>query len=156
MRDFIYVKDAVDMTLFFLDNPDISGLYNVGTGVARKWNDLVTAVFAAMGKEPRIEYIDMPDSIRNQYQYFTQAEMGKLRKAGYDKQITSLEDAIRDVALPAASWYEMHDLSTTDLHSFIHPFNPATLLLQRPENLSSLLARQGNRCDIVTLNWDRR
>ena len=84
------------MTLFFLDNPGLSGLYNVGTGEARTWNDLVTAVFAAMGREPSIEYIDMPDSIRNQYQYFTRAEIAKLRKAGYDRQITSLEDAIQD------------------------------------------------------------
>ena len=96
VRDFVYVKDAVEMTLFFLDNPGLSGLYNVGTGEARTWNDLVTAVFAAMGREPSIEYIDMPDSIRNQYQYFTRAEIAKLRKAGYDRQITSLEDAIQD------------------------------------------------------------
>ena len=96
VRDFIYVKDAVDMTLYFLDNPDLSGLYNVGTGEARTWNDLVAAVFAAMGKKPHIEYIDMPDSIRNQYQYFTQADISKLRNAGYDKQTTTLEDAIKD------------------------------------------------------------
>ena len=96
LRDFIYIKDAVDMTLFFLDNRKLGGLYNVGTGKARTWNDLVTAVFVAMGKEPSIEYIDMPDSIRNQYQYFTQADVSKLRNAGYDKQITSLEDAIKD------------------------------------------------------------
>ena len=81
-RDFIYVKDAVDMTLFFYDNPQLSGLYNIGTGKARTWNDLVKAVFAAMGKEPNIEYIEMPDSIRNQYQYFTEADITNLRKAG--------------------------------------------------------------------------
>jgi len=96
LRDFIYVKDAVDMTLFFLDNPKIAGLFNIGSGKARTWNDLVKAVFAAMSKKPSIEYIDMPESIRNQYQYFTQADMTKLRKAGYNKQITSLEDAIKD------------------------------------------------------------
>ena len=96
VRDFVYVKDAVEMTLFFLDNPNLGGLYNIGTGRARTWNDLVTAVFAAMGKEPKIEYIDMPDSIRNQYQYFTRAEISKLREAGYEKEITSLEDAIKD------------------------------------------------------------
>jgi ADP-L-glycero-D-manno-heptose 6-epimerase len=96
VRDFIYVKDAVEMTLFFLDNPNLGGLYNIGSGVARTWNDLVTAVFVAMGKKPKIEYVDMPDSIRNHYQYFTKAEMAKLRKVGYDKQITSLEDAIKD------------------------------------------------------------
>lgn len=96
MRDFLYVKDAVDMTLFFLDNPQLNGLFNVGTGKARTWNDLAKAVFAAMGKSVNIEYIDMPDSIRNQYQYFTQADITKLRKAGYKNQITSLEDAVKD------------------------------------------------------------
>ncbi len=96
VRDFLYVKDAVDMTLFFLDNPGLNGLYNVGTGEARTWNDLVIAVFVAMGKKPTIEYVDMPHSIRNQYQYFTRAEMSKLRNAGYERQTTSLEDAIRD------------------------------------------------------------
>jgi ADP-L-glycero-D-manno-heptose 6-epimerase len=96
MRDFLYIKDAVDMTLFFYDNPEIAGLFNIGAGKARTWNDLVKAVFAAMGKSTNIEYIEMPDSIRNQYQYFTQADITKLHKAGYKKQITSLEDAIKD------------------------------------------------------------
>jgi len=96
LRDFIYVKDAIDMTLFFLDNPKIAGLFNIGTGKARSWNDLVKAVFAAMGKKPNIEYIDMPQSLRSQYQYYTCAEMTKLHQAGYKKQTTSLEDAIKD------------------------------------------------------------
>jgi len=96
LRDFLYVKDAVDMTLFFYDNPLIGGLFNIGTGQARSWNDLVKAVFAAMGKKPNIEYIDMPDSIRNQYQYFTQADIAKLRSTGYKKDITTLENAIKD------------------------------------------------------------
>ncbi|MBN1392420.1 MAG: ADP-glyceromanno-heptose 6-epimerase [Sedimentisphaerales bacterium] len=95
-RDFLYIKDAVDMTLFFYDNPEINGLFNIGAGQARTWNDLVKAVFAAMGKSAYIEYIDMPESIRNQYQYFTQADITKLRSAGYKKKITSLEDAIKD------------------------------------------------------------
>lgn len=95
-RDFLYINDAVDMTLFFYDNPNINGLFNIGAGKARTWNDLVKAVFAAMDKSVNIEYIEMPDSIRNQYQYFTQADMTKLRKAGYKKQITALEDAIKD------------------------------------------------------------
>ena len=96
MRDFLYVGDAVDMTLFFLDNLKLSGLFNIGTGRARTWNDLVKAVFAAMGKKPNIEYIDMPDSIRNQYQYFTEADITKLKQAGYKKQITPLEEAIKN------------------------------------------------------------
>jgi ADP-L-glycero-D-manno-heptose 6-epimerase len=95
-RDFLYVKDAVDMTLFFYDNPETAGIYNLGAGVARSWNDLAKAVFAAMGKSPNIEYIDMPDSIRNQYQYFTEADISKLRSADYKKQITSLEEATKD------------------------------------------------------------
>jgi len=96
LRDFIYVKDAVDMTLFFYDNPKVSGLFNVGTGKARNWNDLVKAVFSAMGKKPNIEYVEMPESIRSQYQYFTQAEITKLRNAGYDRKTTALEDAVND------------------------------------------------------------
>ena len=95
-RDFLYVKDAVDMTLFFYDNPDTFGIYNLGAGVARSWNDLAKAVFAAMGKKPNIEYIDMPDSVRNQYQYFTEADITKLRDIGYDEQITSLEKSVTD------------------------------------------------------------
>lgn len=96
VRDFIYVKDAVEMTLFFLDNPAVGGLYNIGTGTARTWNDMVQAVFAAMDKKPDIRYVQMPDSIRSQYQYFTQADITKLQKAAHNKQITSLEDAIND------------------------------------------------------------
>ena len=96
VRDFLYVKDAVNMTLFFFDNPYINGIFNIGTGETRTWNDLVIAVFVGMGRKPNIEYIEMPASIRNQYQYFTQADLSKLRRAGYSKQTTPLEDAIRD------------------------------------------------------------
>ncbi len=95
-RDFLYVKDAVDMTLFFLDNPRAAGIFNVGSGTARTWNDLVSAVFAAMDRKPKIEYIDMPEGIRNQYQYFTQADVSKLRSAGYAAESASLEDGIGD------------------------------------------------------------
>jgi len=96
VRDFVYVKDAVDVTLFCGENDKASGLFNCGTGRARSWNDLAQATFAAMGREPCIEYIEMPESLRDKYQYFTQAEMGKLRAAGYDQPFTSLEDGIRD------------------------------------------------------------
>ena len=96
LRDFLYVKDAVDMTLFFYDNPQLTGLFNIGTAKARTWNDLVKAVFTAMSKSANIEYIDMPDSIRNQYQYFTEADITKLRKTGYNKKTTPLENAIKD------------------------------------------------------------
>ena len=95
-RDFLYIKDAVDMTLFFMDNPKVNGIFNIGTAKARTWNDLVTATFAAMGKEANIEYIEMPEILRSKYQYFTQADISKLRKAGYAKELTSLEDAIKD------------------------------------------------------------
>jgi ADP-L-glycero-D-manno-heptose 6-epimerase len=95
-RDFLYIKDAVDMTLFFYDDPKVNGLFNIGAGATRTWNDLARAVFTAMGRSVNIEYIDMPASIRNQYQYFTQADISKLRNVGYKKQITSLEDAIKD------------------------------------------------------------
>lgn len=95
-RDFIYIKDAVAMTLFFLDRPEIGGLFNAGSGTARNWNDLARALFAAMGKEPAIEYIEMPASIRDQYQYHTQAAMDKIRDAGFDASGASLEDGIAD------------------------------------------------------------
>jgi ADP-L-glycero-D-manno-heptose 6-epimerase len=96
LRDFIYVKDAVDMTLFFLDNPGIGGLFNIGTGIARTWNDLVTAVFTAMDKKPDIEYIDIPESKPNQNQNLTQPYKTKKKNAGYSKKINSLEDAVSD------------------------------------------------------------
>ncbi len=95
VRDFVYVTDAVNMTLFFLDNPRRNGIYNIGTGRPRTWNDLVSAVFVGMGRKPNIEYIEMPDSIRNQYQYYTCAETAKLRKAGYEIATIPLEDAIK-------------------------------------------------------------
>jgi ADP-L-glycero-D-manno-heptose 6-epimerase len=98
-RDFLYVKDAVAMTLHLAANPAANGIFNIGSGEARTWNDLARAVFAALGREPRIEYIDMPESIRDKYQYFTQANIQKLLAAGYDRPITSLEDAARDYVL---------------------------------------------------------
>ncbi len=95
-RDFVYIKDAVDMTLFFYDNPDVSGLFNVGTGRARCWNDLAGAVFDAIGVERKIEYIEMPDHLKGKYQYFTQADISKIRQAGFDKELTAMEDAVAD------------------------------------------------------------
>jgi ADP-L-glycero-D-manno-heptose 6-epimerase len=96
VRDFIYVQDAVAMTLFFQDHPEVNGLFNVGSGQARCWNDLAGAIFGALNREPVIEYIEMPDSIRDQYQYHTCAEIGKIRDAGYDRPILSLEEAVSD------------------------------------------------------------
>ena len=97
-RDFIYVKDAVDVTVFFFDHPDIAGIYNVGTGKARTWNDLAQALFKALGKEPDIEYIDMPVELRDQYQYFTEAQMSKLRSVGYLKPFMEINDSVADYA----------------------------------------------------------
>ena len=96
MRDFIYVKDAVDMVLFLLKNPQLTGLYNIGSGKAETWNELVSAAFAAMGKEVNIEYVDMPEHLKAKYQYYTCADMTKMREAGYTKEPMSLQDAIRD------------------------------------------------------------
>ena len=99
LRDFIYVRDAVEMTLFFLENQDLNGIFNVGTGIPRSWNDLAKAVFSALGANPNIEYIDMPEEIKGKYQYFTKAEMEKIRKSGYTKPTLSLEEAVKDYIL---------------------------------------------------------
>jgi ADP-L-glycero-D-manno-heptose 6-epimerase len=96
LRDFLYVKDAVAMSLFFLDRPDLAGIFNVGTGQARSWNDLAAAVFAAMGRPAAIDYIEMPDILRDKYQYYTCAEMAKLRAAGYDRPTMPMEEAVQD------------------------------------------------------------
>ena len=95
-RDFIYVKDAVAMTVHLANTPSASGLFNVGSGAARTWLDLVGAVFTAMGRKPDIRFIEMPEALRGRYQYATQATIDKLRGAGYDRPITSLEDGIAD------------------------------------------------------------
>jgi ADP-L-glycero-D-manno-heptose 6-epimerase len=92
----VYVKDCVDVMLWLFDNPKISGLYNVGTGKGRSFNDLATAVFTACGKKPKIHYIDMPGELNAKYQYYTQADMTKLRKAGYTKPFTEIEDGVKD------------------------------------------------------------
>jgi ADP-L-glycero-D-manno-heptose 6-epimerase len=94
-RDFIYVDDAVAVVRWLLDTPSVSGVFNVGTGKARSFRDLMTAVFAALGRPPAIEYVDMPDAIRDSYQYFTQAQVENLRRAGYNSGFTGLEDAVK-------------------------------------------------------------
>ena len=96
MRDFVYVKDCVDILWWLLKNPEANGILNLGTGRARTWNDLVAAVFSAMGREREIEYIDMPDAVREQYQYLTEAKMDKLRQAGCPLKFPSLEESIHD------------------------------------------------------------
>ena len=101
VRDFVYVKDAVEVCLYFMDKPRAAGLFNVGTGKARTWIDLVSAVFAAMGKPPKIQFIDMPETLRAKYQYHTQANVAKLQHAGYTNPFTSLEDGVKDYV---ATW----------------------------------------------------
>lgn len=95
-RDFLYVKDAIAMTLHLAMTPDAGGLYNVGSGQAHTWLELTGALFAAMGREPQIDFIEMPESIRAKYQYHTQAEIAKLRATGYTAPVTPLADAVRD------------------------------------------------------------
>jgi ADP-L-glycero-D-manno-heptose 6-epimerase len=94
-RDFIYVDDAVAVVRWLLDTPAVSGIFNVGTGMARSFRDLMMSLFAALGRKPAIEYIDMPETIRGSYQYFTQAETENLRRAGYNADFTALEEAVR-------------------------------------------------------------
>jgi ADP-L-glycero-D-manno-heptose 6-epimerase len=93
-RDFVWVGDCVAVMLWLLDNPTVSGLYNLGTGRARTYLDLAHAVFAAMGRAPAIDFIDMPGVLSGQYQYFTEARMERLRAAGYTAPFTSLEDGV--------------------------------------------------------------
>lgn len=96
MRDFIYINDAVDMTLFFLDNKDKNGLFNAGSGKARTWNDLVKSLFNSMEMPVNIEYVDMPENLAEKYQYYTEASLAKIKNAGYNKPITSLENGVSD------------------------------------------------------------
>jgi ADP-L-glycero-D-manno-heptose 6-epimerase len=93
-RDFIYVDDVVRVIMWLLATPEVSGLFNVGTGKARSFRDLMLAAYAALGTRPNIEYIDMPEQIRGSYQYFTQAEVDRLHGAGYNGGFTALEDAV--------------------------------------------------------------
>ncbi|MCE3259630.1 MAG: ADP-L-glycero-D-manno-heptose-6-epimerase, partial [Bacteroidetes bacterium] len=96
LRDFVYVKDVVDVIWYLYSNDVKSGIYNLGSGTARTFADLATATFNALNVPVNIEYIDTPADIRDKYQYFTQADMTKLKKAGYKKAFTSLEDGVND------------------------------------------------------------
>ena len=95
-RDFVYVRDAVAVTLYFALESQKSGLFNCGTGQARTWIDLANALFNAMGVKPDIRFIEMPEILRGKYQYFTQADMRKLRQNGYDKPFLSVEEGVKD------------------------------------------------------------
>ena len=96
LRDFVYVDDVARVVEWLVDHPEVSGLFNVGSGEARSFMALATAVFAALGEPPDIRTIDMPEQIRGQYQYRTEASMARLRAAGYDRPMTGLEDGVRD------------------------------------------------------------
>jgi ADP-L-glycero-D-manno-heptose 6-epimerase len=96
MRDFVYVKDVVEVCLFLMNHRKNSGIYNLGSGQARTFKDLVTNTFRAMGIEPHIEFIDTPADIRDKYQYFTEASMDKLRGIGYTRPFHTLEEGIED------------------------------------------------------------
>ncbi len=96
LRDFVYVKDVVEVCLFLYHNRKNSGIYNLGSGKARSFYDLVAAVFDAMNKEVNIEYIDIPADIRDKYQYFTEADMSKLKSAGYTREFSTLEEGVTD------------------------------------------------------------
>ncbi|MFM7022628.1 MAG: ADP-glyceromanno-heptose 6-epimerase [Flavobacteriales bacterium] len=96
LRDFIYVKDVADVIVFLMESRKHSGIYNLGTGKARAFIDLANATFKAMNLEPNVEFIDTPIDIRDKYQYYTQANMAKLKAAGYTKEFTSLEEGVND------------------------------------------------------------
>ncbi len=95
-RDFVYVSDVVDITLWMLGHPEANGVFNVGTGIARTWNDLARSMFSAVSKTENIEYVEMPDNLREQYQYHTRADISKLRSVGYDGEFVSLESAVKN------------------------------------------------------------
>jgi ADP-L-glycero-D-manno-heptose 6-epimerase len=96
LRDFIYVKDAVEMTLFFLDRPEIGGIYNIGTGRAQSWNEVAAALFKAAGRPANIDYIPMPEALRGKYQYYTCADLTKLQAAGWSGACRPLDEAVDD------------------------------------------------------------
>lgn len=108
MRDFVYVKDVCDILYFLMQDRKHSGIYNLGSGKARTFHDLANGVFAAMGREPQIEYIDTPIDIRDKYQYFTEADMRKLQAAGYQGKAHTLEEGIADYVknylIPGKVW----------------------------------------------------
>ena len=96
-RDFLYVKDAAEMTLHFADTArTAAGLYNLGSGEANTLLTLTSALFSALGRPPAVDFIDMPESLRSRYQYFTQADISKLRRTGYVRLVTPLGEAVRD------------------------------------------------------------
>lgn len=107
VRDFVYVKDVADVTLHLAAHSTAAGIFNVGSGVPHTWLDLAHAVFAALGEEPRIEFVDMPEPIRQHYQYYTVADVSRLRETGYARPLHTLQDAVADY---------VHNYLVPDLH----------------------------------------
>lgn len=95
-RDFIYVKDCAEVIHWLIEHPEVSGIYNLGTGQARTFQSMAEAIFAALGQEPKINYVDMPEEIKEKYQYLTEAKMQRLKEVGYPKSFTTLEDGMED------------------------------------------------------------
>jgi ADP-L-glycero-D-manno-heptose 6-epimerase len=98
-RDFVYVKDCVKVMLALLNKPEVNGIFNLGSGKARTWKDLVRAVFSALQLKEKIEYIPMPEELRGRYQYFTESDMQRLQSSGIEYQPCSLEDGVKDYVL---------------------------------------------------------
>ena len=96
LRDFVYVKDCTKIMSWMLENPSVAGLFNVGTGTARSFKDLANATFSALGRQSAINYVPMPETLRDKYQYYTCADMTKLRSAGFSEAFTSIEDGIHE------------------------------------------------------------
>jgi len=107
LRDFVYIRDCTRIMVWLLENP-VAGLFNVGSGTARSFKDLATATFSALGQKPVIDYIPMPETLRDKYQYYTCANITKLRTSGYSKQLTSIEDGVQE--------YVQHYLSSETPH----------------------------------------
>lgn len=128
-RDFVYVKDCVDVLWWFYENQHVGGVFNLGTGKSRTWNDLGNAVFAALQRPANIEYIEMPAHLQKQYQYYTQAEMAKLRSVGCEHEFHSLESAV-------------HDYVTNYLHA---PFPHLNLQTKCYEQDQTRTSSRGNR-----------
>ena len=121
-RDFVYIKDCVRIIGWLLENPGVGGIFNVGTGQARTWNDLARAVFAAMDLEPVIEYIDMPEFLRDKYQYYTCADLTKLGVRGCDVRFRSLEDGVTDYVQNYLA--RKHTYLTSHGNAILYAFSP--------------------------------
>ena len=113
LRDFIYVKDAVKVTLFFLERPEINGLFNVGTGEPNTFNILARAIFSALNIPAHVKYIDMPTGLDKRYQYFTCAKLNKLKGIGYLDNFLNIEDAVEDYVLNYLEKNPLAELETT-------------------------------------------